>query len=129
MNEMSEHRVTMLGASWRRSGDPGRPRAPRGRAVVGALATLPAAPPRAEFRADLRAPLVAVTPRIVAHGTQARSALRESVPGGQRARQPPARRGTGRPAERGDRGCPRPRRWLPAPPARRAPRPAADHRG
>jgi Domain of unknown function (DUF5667) len=89
MNEMSEHRVTMLGASWRRFEDPVRSRDPRVRAVVGALATLPAAPPRAEFRAELRAQLVAITPRIVAEGKEARSALLESVPGGpSKARKP-----------------------------------------
>jgi hypothetical protein len=79
MNEMSEHRVTMLGASWRRFEDPARSRDPRVRAVVGALATLPAAPPRAEFRAELRAQLVAITPRIVAESAEARTALLEPV--------------------------------------------------
>jgi len=75
MNEMSEHRVTMLGASWRRFEDPTRSRDPRVLAVVGALATLPAVPPRAEFRAELRAQLVAITPRIVAEGAEAATGL------------------------------------------------------
>lgn len=77
MNEMSEHRVTMLGASWRRFEDPARSRDPRVLAVVGALATLPAVPPRAEFRAELRAQLVAITPRIVAESAEAPTGLLE----------------------------------------------------
>ena len=71
MTEMGEHRVALLGASWRRSEDPATSRDPRMRAVVGALATLPAPPMRAEFRAELRAQLVAITPRIVAESAPA----------------------------------------------------------
>ncbi|MFN2561991.1 MAG: DUF5667 domain-containing protein [Jatrophihabitans sp.] len=76
---MAEHRVTMLGASWRRFEDPTRSRDPRVLAVVGALATLPAVPPRAEFRAELRAQLVAITPRIVAESAEAATGLLEPV--------------------------------------------------
>jgi hypothetical protein len=66
MSEMSEHRVPMLGASWRRSEDPALSRDPRVRAVVSALATLPAPEPSELFRAELRAQLVAIAPRIIA---------------------------------------------------------------
>ena len=68
---MSEHRVPMLGASWRRFEDPALSRDPRVRAVVGALATLPAPEPRAEFRAELRTQLVAIAPRIIAESAPA----------------------------------------------------------
>lgn len=64
---MSEHRASMLGGSLRRYEDPARSRDPRIREIVAALATIEPAPaPRAHFRAELRAQLVAVTPRIVA---------------------------------------------------------------
>jgi hypothetical protein len=66
MSEMSEHRVPMLGASWRRSEDPALSRDPRVRAVVGALATLPAPELSSTFRAELRTQLVAIAPRIIA---------------------------------------------------------------
>ena len=56
----------MLGASWRRAEDPALSRDPRVRAVVAALATLPAPEPHAVFRAELRAQLVAIAPRIIA---------------------------------------------------------------
>jgi hypothetical protein len=65
MSNVGEHRVTMLGASWRRFDDPVRSRDPRVRAVVTALGELPIPGPRPEFRADLRTQLVAITPRIV----------------------------------------------------------------
>ncbi len=66
---MNEHRVPMLGGAWRRHGDPARSSDPRVRELVGALAGLEVAPPmRAEFRAELRAQLVAVTPRLVEEG-------------------------------------------------------------
>ena len=66
---MNEHRVPMLGGAWRRHGDPARSSDPRVRELVGALAGLEVAPPmRAEFRAELRAQLVAVTPRLVDEG-------------------------------------------------------------
>ena len=71
MDEMSEHRVPMLGASWRRSEDPALSRDPRIRAVVGALATLPAPEPSSVFRAELRAQLVAIAPRIIAESAPA----------------------------------------------------------
>ena len=67
---MSEHRVPMLGGAWRRMEDPARSRDPRVRAVVSALGTLPAPQLRAEFRDELRAQLVAITPRIVAEAAE-----------------------------------------------------------
>ncbi len=66
---MTEHRVPMLGGAWRRRSDPARSPDPRVRELVGALAGLEVAPAmRAEFRSELRAQLVAVTPRLVAEG-------------------------------------------------------------
>jgi hypothetical protein len=66
---MGEHRVSMLGASLRRFEDPARSADPRIRELVARLATLEAGPaPRAHFRAELRAQLVAVAPRLVAAG-------------------------------------------------------------
>jgi hypothetical protein len=63
---MAEHRVTMLGGSLRRYEDPARSRDPRIREIVAALAVVEPAPaPRAHFRAELRAQLVAVAPRII----------------------------------------------------------------
>jgi len=72
MTGMGEHRVPLLGAAWRRNDDPALSRDPRVRAVVGALATLPQPEMRAEFRTDLRAQLVAITPRIVAESAETR---------------------------------------------------------
>lgn len=67
---MAEHRVPMLGSGLRRHEDPARSHDPRIRELVTALATLEPAPaPRAHFRAELRAQLVAVAPRLVAEGT------------------------------------------------------------
>ena len=67
---MAEHRVPVLGGSLHRYVDPARSSDPRVRAVVAGLATLqdsvPA--PRAHFRAELRAQLVAVAPRLVTEG-------------------------------------------------------------
>jgi len=64
---MAEHRASMLGGRLRRYEDPARSRDPRIREIVTALATLDPAPaPRAHFRAELRAQLVAVAPRLVA---------------------------------------------------------------
>jgi hypothetical protein len=64
------HRVPLLGNGLRRFKDPETSRDPRVSAVVTALRTLPAdavAPaPQPHFRAELRAQLVAVAPRIVA---------------------------------------------------------------
>src|SRR6476469_6447535 len=69
---MNEHRVPMLGGAWRRRSDPARSSDPRVRELVGALAGLEVAPPmRAEFRSELRAQLVAVTPRLVEEGEPA----------------------------------------------------------
>lgn len=66
---MAEHRVSMLSASLRRYEDPARSSDPRIRELVSALATLDTAPaPRAHFRAELRAQLVAVAPRLIAEG-------------------------------------------------------------
>jgi Domain of unknown function (DUF5667) len=66
---MAEHRVPMLGGALRRRTDPSKSSDPRVRELVAALATLEVAPaPRADFRAELRAQLVAVTPRLVDEG-------------------------------------------------------------
>ncbi|MDQ2748854.1 MAG: ice-binding family protein [Actinomycetota bacterium] len=66
---MAEHRVSMLSASLRRFEDPARSSDPRIRSLVGQLASLEPAPaPRAHFRAELRAQLVAVAPRLIAEG-------------------------------------------------------------
>jgi hypothetical protein len=66
---MSEHRVPMLGAALRRRVDPARSADPKVRELVTALAGLEVAPAlRPEFRAELRAQLVAVAPRLVAEG-------------------------------------------------------------
>jgi hypothetical protein len=81
MGEMSEHRVTMLGASWRRFEDPARSRDPRIRTLVAALATLPAPELRAEFRAELRTQLVAIAPRVIAETADATAPLLDIVPG------------------------------------------------
>jgi hypothetical protein len=80
MSEMSEHRVPMLGSSWRRNQDPALSRDPRVRAVVGALATLPAPRMGDDYRAELRAQLVAITPRIVTESAQT-SPMVDIVPG------------------------------------------------
>jgi hypothetical protein len=59
----------MLGAALRRRVDPSKSRDPQVRELVAALSTLEVAPPpRPDFRAELRAQLVAVTPRLVAEG-------------------------------------------------------------
>lgn len=59
----------MLSASLRRFEDPARSSDPRIQALVAQLATIEPAPaPRAHFRAELRAQLVAVAPRLVAEG-------------------------------------------------------------
>jgi hypothetical protein len=59
----------MLSASLRRCEDPARSSDPRIRSLVAQLATIEPAPvPRAHFRAELRAQLVAVAPRLVAEG-------------------------------------------------------------
>jgi len=66
---VAEHRVPMLGAS-RRFPDPETSTDPGVQGVLTALRTLEIAPPpRAHFRAELRAQLVAVTPRLVVEGT------------------------------------------------------------
>ena len=70
---MAEHRVPVLGGSLHRYVDPARSSDPRVRAVVAALGTLQdnAPAPRAHFRAELRAQLVAVAPRLVTEGPTA----------------------------------------------------------
>ena len=80
MKQMAEHRVAMLGSSLRRFEDPSRSADPRIRAVVMGLRTLEVAPPaRAHFRAELRAQLVAVAPRLIADGTAAEGVPRDAV--------------------------------------------------
>jgi hypothetical protein len=65
---MSGHRVPLL-AALHRFPDPERSPEPLVRELVGALRGLPVAPaPSAHFRAELRAQLVAVAPRLVAEG-------------------------------------------------------------
>ncbi|MGN6607934.1 MAG: DUF5667 domain-containing protein [Jatrophihabitans sp.] len=67
---MGEHRVPLLGS--RRFEDPARSSDPTIRAIVAQLQTLdPVPPPRAHFKAELRAQLVAVAPRLVAEGVAA----------------------------------------------------------
>ena len=69
---MAEHRVSMLGAALRPFDDPERSPDPRIRQLVAELRTLePSPPPRAHFRAELRAQLVAVAPRLVSEGVTA----------------------------------------------------------
>lgn len=89
---MGEHRVPLLGSGWRRNEDPARSRDPRVRAVVGALANVPAPEMDAAFRAELRAQLVAITPRIVAEGAPPRRAT-ELAPAAPRTRPTPQGRG------------------------------------
>ena len=68
--DMSEHRVSMLSSSLRRTEDLENARDPRVRTLVDALRTVDYAPaPDAQFRAELRAQLVAVAPRIIAEST------------------------------------------------------------
>jgi hypothetical protein len=82
MSKMAEHRVSVLSASLRRYEDPAKSADPRIRRLVAGLRTLePGPPPRAHFRAELRAQLVAVAPRLIAEGTRAEEALVERVPG------------------------------------------------
>jgi hypothetical protein len=70
---MAEHRVPVLSGALHRYVDPARSSDPRIREIVAALGTLEPAPaPRAHFRAELRAQLVAVTPRLVAEGEPSR---------------------------------------------------------
>ena len=89
---MREHRVPMLSATLRRYPDPTLSADPRVYTLLTDLRTLDIAPaPRAHFRAELRAQLVAVAPRLVAdgvaaerpapedHGEQVRTAARTPV--------------------------------------------------
>lgn len=86
---MTEHRVTMLRSSLRRRTDPTRSRDPKVQALVTQLATLPIAPaPDPQFRAELRAQLVAIAARIVADSaadttvtTKPAAAVRSSTSG------------------------------------------------
>lgn len=97
---MGEHRVPLLGNAWRRNDDPATSRDPQVRAVVGALATLPAPELRTEFRAELRAQLVAITPRIVTESSGT-GRLVDIVPGAPaRPRPTPHGRPTPRPTSR-----------------------------
>lgn len=66
---MREHRVPMLSATLRRYPDPTMSADPRIYTLLTDLRALDVAPaPRAHFRAELRAQLVAVAPRLVADG-------------------------------------------------------------
>jgi hypothetical protein len=104
MTGMGEHRVPMLGSSWRRYEEPARSRDPRVKAVVGALATLPGPEMRPEFRAELRAQLVAITARVVTESTKT-APMVDIVPAPARVRPRPTPHGT---------------RTVPAQPARHA---------
>ena len=99
--DMGEHRVSMLSASLRRYADPEHLRRPADPRSSRQLRTLePRRAPRAHFRAELRAQLVAVAPRLVAEGAAV------ETPAHRRAR----RRGT---TPRGSRRRPAPAvRWL-----------------
>ncbi len=80
---MAEHRVPMPRAALRSRlrPDPSRSRDPRVRELVAALGRLEPAPaPRAQFRAELRAQLVAVAPRLVVEGEPATAPAREPAP-------------------------------------------------
>jgi hypothetical protein len=78
---MTEHRVSLRSISLRRYEDPARSRDPRVRAVVAGLSTIDVAPPpRAHFRAELRAQLVAVAPRLIADGVAAEGQMIDIVP-------------------------------------------------
>jgi hypothetical protein len=85
---MSEHRVPMLGASWRRFEDPALSRDPRVRELVAALAAVPSPEPRAEFRAELRAQLVAIAPRVIAESAADTARFVEVAPSKATARVP-----------------------------------------
>jgi uncharacterized membrane protein YgcG len=72
MSGMGSHRVPVRGASLRRTEDPARSADLRTRELVARLRTLEPGPaPRSHFRTELRAQLVAVTPRLVAEGEAA----------------------------------------------------------
>jgi Domain of unknown function (DUF5667) len=89
MSYMSEHRVPMLGSTWRRYEDPVRSRDPRVRALVDALAALPAPAPRPQFRGELRAQLVAIAPRIVLEEPEPAGSMIDIVPRTARPRPTP----------------------------------------
>src|SRR5690348_17059209 len=91
MGQMSEHRVSMPGgSSLRRFEDPAHSADPNIRAIVSGLRTLEIAPPpRAHFRAELRAQLVAVAPRLVAEGVAAELTPVSPVAAPERARPQP----------------------------------------
>lgn len=72
---MVEHRSSMLDAPLRRRSDPSLSRDPRVRALVEQLKALPAPQLRTDFRDELRAQLVAITPRLVAEGAPAETPL------------------------------------------------------
>ena len=68
---MVEHRVPMRSGALQRAVDPAHSPDPAVRTLVTALAGLPVSPPpREHFRAELRAQLVAVTPRLVSEGME-----------------------------------------------------------
>lgn len=68
---MVEHRVPVRNGALHRAVDPEHSPDPQVRALVGALAGLPVSPPpREHFRAELRAQLVAVAPRLVNEGME-----------------------------------------------------------
>src|SRR4051794_41803783 len=119
MTAMGEHRVPLLGNAWRRNDAPAASRDPRVRAVVGALATLPAPELNAEFRAELRAQLVAITPRIVTESARTGPMI-DIVPARVAAAPAPLRPPPPRPPPPPPRAPPPPPPGA-APPARGAP--------
>jgi hypothetical protein len=82
---MTQHRVHLMNPVLRRYPDPTESNDPQIRELLTSLATLEVAPlPRAHFRAELRAQLVAVAPRLVAEGLADNPATKhvpEAVPG------------------------------------------------
>ncbi len=78
---MAEHRVSMRRGALRRRVDPAASRDPRVRAVVSGLAGLNvAAAPEPAFRAELRAQLVAIAPRVVAESGAAPATTKTADP-------------------------------------------------
>jgi len=68
---MRDHRVPLLGDGWRRRADPEKSHDPRVRAVLVGLRGLASdVAPDPAFRAELRAQLVAIAPRVIAESAE-----------------------------------------------------------
>jgi hypothetical protein len=90
---MVAHRVSMPNAVLRRAVDPQDSPDPRVRQLVAALRDLPVTPPpRPHFRAELRAQLVAVTPRLVNEGMEGLVRTAPATGPARRAEREPGRR-------------------------------------